>query len=569
MKKLTILFTMLVCIVFSANAKQRNDSQMLAEANRVLGTLTSKKQGMLKSTNTPEILRRDSQFSIIGYNDGGFAVIANDDRFAAVLGYSDSKFDESNLPPAMIWWMEMVNTSLDKALASGAEPEMASPTDFGYPEAVESMVTTKWDQGTPYNNKCPTYTSGTTTQHYVTGCVATAMSQVMKYHNYPAQGKAITVSYLFYPDGTSGTGVTARAYLGVTYDWTNMIDNYGETSYTDVQANAVATLMLNNGVAVNMKYSKSGSSSTNSNAAAALKTYFSYSTKYMYREIYSTKEWMNCLFKELSDGFPLMYGGTSNSGGHSFVLDGYDANGLVHVNWGWGGSGDGYFEIASLNGYKTEQDMTRIHPLDKEENEIPYSSSWGMLKPFTATIDSDKKVKIGCDDFLNSDAEPFTGALGLGVISLSENNSTAYTIKSVSDIKHFYGYSSFYAIIDVSSFSDGEYILSLITKSENETSWQFVRSADDVTNSLKMTINGDEITFAPIASDWFVTTGILDKVISDNVISSADDGITRVYNAQGQLVYTSKTENFDINNVATKGMLIIKQGKNVMKQMAK
>lgn len=569
MKRLTILFSMLVCFVISANAKQRNDSQMLAEANRVLGTMTAKNQSFLKSTDVPEILRRNSQFSIIGYKGGGFAIIANDDRFNAVLGYSDSKYDENNLPPAMIWWMETINASLDKALASGAEPEMASPTDFGYPEAVESMVTTKWNQGTPYNNKCPTYTSGTTTQHYVTGCVATSMSQVMKYHNYPAQGKATTVSYLFYPNGESGSGVTARAYLGITYDWDNMIDNYEQTSYTTAQANAVATLMFNNGVAVSMQYAKDGSGAHSNDAANALKTYFNYSTKFMYRSIYSTKEWMDCVFNELSKGFPLMYGGQSSSGGHSFVFDGYDANGLVHVNWGWGGSGDGYFDIASLNGYTSGQDMICIHPLDKEENEIPYSSSWGLLEPFNVSIVSDKNVKFGTNGIYNFDAEPFTGSIALGVLPLSEGDGTAYKLTSVSDVGYGYGYSSFYSTADFSILADGEYILTILTKADTETSWQYVRSADDVTNSLKMTISGSEITFAPIASDWFVTTGILEKTISDDVLTSGDNDITRVYNAQGQLVYTSKTKDFNIDNVSAKGMLIIKQGKNVTKQMAK
>ncbi len=569
MKRLTILFSMLVCFVISANAKQRNDSQMLAEANKVLKSLPANNKGLIKSTDMPEILRRESQFCVIGYEHGGFAFIANDDRFSAVLGYSDCKYDENNLPPAMLWWMEAINASLDKALESGEQPEMAPPTDFGYPEAVESLVKTKWNQGTPYNNKCPTYTSGTTTQHYVTGCVATSMSQVMKYHNYPAQGKATTVSYLFYPNGSSENGVTARAYLGVTYDWANMIDNYEQTSYTTTQANAVATLMFNNGAAINMQYSKNGSSAYSNDAATALKTYFSYSTKFMYRNIYSTKEWMDNIYNELSKGFPIIYGGASSSGGHSFVLDGYDSNGLVHVNWGWGGSGDGYFDVATLNGYDTNQDMIRSHPLDKEENEIPYSSSWGLLKPFNATVVSDKNVKFGTDGIYNFDAEDFTGTIALGVISMTDGKATAYKWKSVSDFPCMRGWSSLYATLDFSSFSDGEYILSILTKADTETSWQYVRSADDVTNSLAMTISGESITFEPLSSDWFVTTDIKDNIIKEDLNSSTGNGEIKVYNAQGQLVYTSKSEDFDINNVPAKGMLIIKNGKNVKKQIAK
>ena len=569
MKRLTLIFIMFVSFAFAVSAKQRNDSQMITEANKVLKSLPANNKGLIKSTDMPEILRRESQFCVIGYEHGGFAFIANDDRFSAVLGYSDCKYDENNLPPAMLWWMEAINASLDKALESGEQPEMAPPTDFGYPEAVESLVKTKWNQGTPYNNKCPTYTEGTTTQHYVTGCVATSMSQVMKYHNYPAKGKATSVSYLFYPNGSSQNGVTARAYLGVTYDWDNMIENYEQAKYTDAQASAVATLMFNNGVAVEMQYSKNGSAAYSNDAAKALKTYFSYSIKFMDRRIYSTKEWMDNIYNELSNGFPIIYGGQSKSGGHSFVFDGYDANGLVHVNWGWGGSGDGYFDVATLNGYDENQDMIRSHPLDKEENEIPYTSTWGLEKPFNASIVSGKNVKIGTDAIYNFDADPFTGNIALGVISLSSNSASAYTIATVSDKKIYDGYRPFYGTMDFSDFPDGEYILTLLTKAETESSWQYVRSADDVTNSLAMTISGESITFEPLSSDWFVTTDIKDNIIKEDLNSSTGNGEIKVYNAQGQLVYTSKSEDFDINNVPGKGMLIIKNGKNVKKQIAK
>ena len=123
--------------------------------------------------------------------------------------------------------------------------------------------------------------------------------------------------------------------------------------------------------------------------------------------------------------------------------------------------------------------------------------------------------------------------------------------------------------MDFSDLPDGEYILSLLTKAETESSWQYVRSADDVTNSLAMTISGESITFKPLSSDWFVTTDIKDNIIKEDLNSSTGNGEIKVYNAQGQLVYTSKSEDFDINNVPGKGMLIIKNGKNVKKQIAK
>ena len=115
------LVHLLFRVAFAVSAKQRNDIQMITEANKVLKSLPANNKGLIKSTDMPEILRRESQFCVIGYEHGGFAFIANDDRFSAVLGYSDCKYDENNLPPAMLWWMEAINASLDKALESGEQ----------------------------------------------------------------------------------------------------------------------------------------------------------------------------------------------------------------------------------------------------------------------------------------------------------------------------------------------------------------------------------------------------------------------------------------------------------------
>ena len=198
-----------------------------------------------------------------------------------------------------------------------------------------------WDQSAPYNDLCPEY-NGTRS---VTGCVATAMAQVMRYHKYPAKGKGSN-SY------TSQTLALAASFdfASTTFDWDNMLPQYVSGSYTDDQAKAVATLMYACGVSVDMDYTPDDSGAMPYAAAEALINNFEYSSniRFLQRDYYQYAEWMDLIKTEISNSRPIMYDGQSTEGGHEFVFDGYDENDMVHVNWGWSGVNDGYFAISAL-----------------------------------------------------------------------------------------------------------------------------------------------------------------------------------------------------------------------------
>lgn len=200
----------------------------------------------------------------------------------------------------------------------------------------------KWNQSEPYNNMCPKYAG---TNLSATGCVATAMAQVMMYWKYPKELKADINEYKTYTHKLQVAG----ELKGQKYDWDNMLPTYTNNNYTQTQADAVAKLMLHCGKAVEMDYGEeSGAIVT----PGRLAKYFGYDSDLMLnlmRTCFTLAEWTAIIDKELQAKRPILYSGRTTNGGHQFVCDGSDGNGLYHINWGWGGYQDGYFDITILN----------------------------------------------------------------------------------------------------------------------------------------------------------------------------------------------------------------------------
>jgi len=295
----------------------------------------------------------DVLYYVFSAGGKGFVIVSGDDIAKPVLGYSDADaFDPNNLPPDFVYYMDdCLAKEIEQAIIQGtAQSEDTkeqwdaflnknSATLRASGTVVNPLIQTQWNQTAPYNALCP---SGT-----VTGCVATAMAQVMKYWNYPATG---TDSYS-YIDPTYGA--QSANFGNTNYDWANMTNTY--SSYSLPQENsAVATLMYHCGVSVKMQYgtaASGGSSALISAVVSALVKYFKYDAgiTYLERNYYSYTDWLNILKPELDAGRPIYYGGQGSAGGHAFVCDGYDSDNLFHFNWGWGGSSNGYFELSALS----------------------------------------------------------------------------------------------------------------------------------------------------------------------------------------------------------------------------
>jgi len=284
-------------------------------------------------------------FYIFTFSEGGFVMVSADDAALPIIGYSaDEIFDQNNIPANAQAWFDQRSAEIKSIIDDGLTnaqtlPEWNKITNNQLPStksAVAPMTTTVWDQSSPFNNLCP---SGT-----YTGCVATAMAQVMKFWNYPTTG---TGSHTYTPPGYSAQ--TAN-FGNTTYLWANMIDNYlfGGTS---AQNSAVATLMFHCGVSVDMAYGTSGSGAYTFNVPPALINHFNYSpsAEDQFMANFTAADWLALLKNELDNGRPVIYAGDDGSAGHCFVADGYNSSNQFHFNWGWSGSSNGYFTIGSLN----------------------------------------------------------------------------------------------------------------------------------------------------------------------------------------------------------------------------
>ena len=286
---------------------------------------------------------------VFNSTDEGFVLVSAEDDARAVLGYSDEgTFDANDIPENMQFWLQMYademaikptpSPSLKGRVSRRAPAESQAAT---YPTIDPILGATVWGQGEPFNNKCPQINGKRT----VTGCVATAMSQIMYAHKYPTKG---TDSHSY---TTETKGLTVNANFGnTTYDWANMIPNYSG-SYTTTQANAVATLMFHAGVAADMDYTVDGSGAVSSIALAAMTKYFGYnkSINILPKDFMKEESLLQTITTDLQAGRPVyISGATVNREGHAFVCDGMKSDGYLHINWGWNGMANGYFAISAL-----------------------------------------------------------------------------------------------------------------------------------------------------------------------------------------------------------------------------
>lgn len=268
---------------------------------------------------------------------GGSLLLSASDKATPVLGYTDSgSLDVGNLPPQLASWLNEYADQIEWA-EEQAHTIHTSEATFVYPSEwkyIAPLMKTKWDQGAPYNQDV---------YPYATGCVATAMAQIMKYHEWPPIGHG-EHSY------TDAYGRTMYMDFGAQpFEWDEMLDSY-KGGYTPEQASAVAYLMKACGYSTDMLYS--GSSGTQVElAGVALTTYFDYdgSLEVLQRHQYTHTEWATILYEQLKTVGPVLYTGQSlGYMAHAFVADGYDGDGFFHINWGWSGMADGYYSLDAL-----------------------------------------------------------------------------------------------------------------------------------------------------------------------------------------------------------------------------
>ena len=279
-----------------------------------------------------------------GTAGGGFVIISGDDRVPAVLGYSDTgAFDKDDVPPVMQEWLDGYASQM-QAINDGAAAEVRSPVGA----AIEPMITVRWGQGSPYNIRLP-HISGSSNAHAYTGCVATAMAQLLAYYQYPSRPTSTIPGY------TSSSGKTYAVNMlslpPVDFAWEDMQDTYYTIDTVSAAAQAVSTLMLYCSTAMKSNFGLTSTGSYTRNVPAALIDYFGFKDtgRFVRRDNFTTQSWEETIYAELAAGRPVVYSGNKSSGGHAFICDGYDGDGKFHINWGWAGKSNGYFLLNLLN----------------------------------------------------------------------------------------------------------------------------------------------------------------------------------------------------------------------------
>ena len=357
MKKTLFLLVALV-VALTAHAETITREQAQERAKEYLSSLPGARQNLrlipirnrakLAPSRTASAAQSEQDLYYV-FNRGeneGFVIASADDSTYPVLGYtSEGDFDYAQLPPNMKWWLGWITSQLEDLAANPVPAAKRAPMFAPKHAAIATMVTSRWNQGAPYNDECPKKNG----ERCVTGCVATAMAQLL----YFQRAKSVTETQKAMPayetNGIQVPGVPA----GSVIDWDNMIDNYSNGG-TAKQKKAVAELMRYCGVSVEMMYglgSEGGSAAYSTKVADALKNYFGYGSnvKYISTDNPGSDSWDNTLYNELEQGRPFYLSGSNNDGGHAFVCDGYDGNQCFHINWGWGGNSDGNYMLSKLN----------------------------------------------------------------------------------------------------------------------------------------------------------------------------------------------------------------------------
>lgn len=414
----------------------------------------------------------------------GYVIVAADDQADEILGYSDNgSFALTDMPENLQSWMASYVDQISYLKRNHLKKSATGTVTLYDTEVKPLLGNIQWNQDSPYNDQCPVYDISS---RCATGCVATAMAQVMYYNRWPEQGVG---THTYAPSILYGKTLTAD-FANTRYDWDAMLPQYDANS-SDEACDAVAQLMLHCGISVDMQYSSS-SGATSFSVPQALINYFGYDRGIAYRtrQNYSSTEWQSVIIDELNHHRPLIALGQSSAGGHCFVFDGYDRNGLVHVNWGWGGMSNGYFRTSALTpatqgiggaegGFNYNQYIvTGIQrPVDNSYADIELVSSEGLV-PSKTRVASDETLSIALHGTLYN-AGWQDAALHFGLVAVDANGQQTVieSLNAPDTVLMGYMYNGLaFDSVAFSSLADGSYRLYPAARStEDGSPWQPIR----------------------------------------------------------------------------------------------
>ena len=412
-------------------------------------------------------MHRPTLFSTVGNlylfsSEAGYMILPADDQAPALLGYSDDGQPLSEINPELAYWLEYYNKELSSLPVNGSRNIRKAATERPQRKAIAPLTQTKWNQEAPYNDKCPVLNG----ERSVTGCVATAMAQVMKYHNYPDKGKG-EHSYEWKTGGDS----LSFNYGETTFDWSNMTNIY-DSSSTKEQKDAVATLMLACGISVNMNYSPTESGASTIVMGTSLIDYFNYDKGLWMpsRDYYGLYEWEDMIYADLAEGLPVLYAGQGTAGGHQFICDGYSEDGYFHFNWGWGGMSNGYFLLTALNpanlgvgggagGFNSDQQIALgVRPPVEGSTPVYLMYCGSNFLPLAEYAEAGEDMECSGSFYNNSMHELPSGcAIGMRVVAADGSYDKYLESHSAQGLPSGYGFNSMAIVFP--QLEDGSYTI--------------------------------------------------------------------------------------------------------------
>ena len=504
-KKRILLWVFLVASAVSTFA----ENVTVQTAQRAAETFLNSKRHSNMGIHLVDFAEKESFPNIYIFgNEHCFVIIAADNAVHPVLGYSiEGGFGAELMPENTYEWLKAYDEEIAFVSESRweADDEISSEWDnlldgIGLTpksrSSVDPLLKTKWNQNAPFNDLCPADSTGPN-GHCYTGCVATAMAQVMNYWEHPVKGIG---SFSYTPNNHPEYGTQYANFGNTTYDWDNMKDYYSR-GYDDAEALAVATLMYHCGVALSSEYGPDGTGARLINVPQAFSNRFKFSSNMIYRTksaMNSDSLWIDMLKQELNLGRPVPYRGTRDEGNaaHTFVCDGYEENDFFHFNWGWSGRYNGFFMIGALNPQRnnTEDTNNRGYNIDNAAvfNCYPKTPSITPPSNINATING-RNVTITWSNVSNTS---HYRVYRDGTMIVNNVQTTSFTDSNVT-----YGTHSYYV---KSVKSDGTFSL------KSNTVVADVHFTGPMPTNLQATVSGNNVNLswqAPASEDVILQYG--------------------------------------------------------------
>lgn len=426
---------------------------------------------------------------------GGFMIMPDDDAAPALLGYSDSDNFSLQGNSAFAAWLEFYNKQLESLKSKQTNGVAKTYKPRKARASIAPLLKTEWNQESPYNMLCPKVNG----HDVVTGCVATAMAQFMKFYNYPPKGKG-THSYYW----EVGNDTLSMDYDTVPFQWNLMTDTYDAKSSEDSKR-AVAELMVACGISVDMHYDIGDSGAATARMGLSLINTFGYSPSLWmaHRDYYGYDEWIGMIYDELEAGRPVLYSGQGTAGGHQFICDGYEGDGYFHFNWGWGGLSNGYFLLTALNpadlgvgggagGFNTDQIATlSAKPAEAGDRPTYIVYNSGGFVPDTTQIKAGENLTCGEIYFNFSMAELPQGS-HLGMKFVNDDTKDVEFVKGPETAGIHLDEGRYYDIVKFPELTDGNYTITPALYADDK--WWPVRMPLGLPDRITAIVRNQEAT---------------------------------------------------------------------------